>query len=234
MPYKIAGYDFSSKKKIQEFCSNQLRTSAETGQPMNYKFWVDLVLASEYEEHDWLREAVKNGEVLYFYGEARDKNYGPYAEMSRGRKEAFSYRKCISAPSPKTKLKAAFRVAVRDDIQAFKDRQVASGISNCGISGDRLVDGDIHVDHIDPRFDQIAENFIAEKMANIPLRNIKFGPSAIYKYEKTACMVVVGAYEWLMKAFRQYHAELTEINTPNCVKHLRLTTASANLTRKGA
>lgn len=71
----------------------------------------------------------------------------------------FSFRSCISAPAPVTRVRAAMRRAVADQIIEFKHRAVTTGPLVCAITGVPLTWDRAHVDHAPPVFAALADEW---------------------------------------------------------------------------
>ncbi|MET1071906.1 MAG: DCL family protein [Umezawaea sp.] len=74
-----------------------------------------------------------------------------------------SYLKCVNgAPSQRQAVHAAFRVAVRPQINAFRTAYFSGELEpRCALTGERLTMGpEAHVDHEDPTFVELADKFI--------------------------------------------------------------------------
>jgi hypothetical protein len=73
-----------------------------------------------------------------------------------------SFRRCINGDvSHRTKVLAAMRAAVADQIVAFRDRALTTN-ARCSITGVPLTRDNLHVDH-DPPFIELARAFLASE-----------------------------------------------------------------------
>lgn len=131
-----------------------------------------------------------------------------------------SYRKALTgAPANlRQQIHAALRMAVREDVNEFRRQWFAAAGDNpiCPLTGQRLTLGpSSHVDHIDPQFADIADEFIA--LCN-GVDNITIGSSPHHPGPAVASDVVRVA--WIIH--HRLHA------------HLRVVHGSANLARRSA
>lgn len=83
---------------------------------------------------------------------------GFYIERIDGTRTDFSYPKCLAPPNARQAVIAAMRQAIGEQIIEFK-KQAFAGV--CEVSGEPLAWHDAHVDHADPVFADIAEDFAA-------------------------------------------------------------------------
>lgn len=94
-----------------------------------------------------------------------------------GTETDFSYRKCITPPSPLQDFKRACRTAVKPSVLAFKARVFEAGpIVLCPITGDALTIDEAHVDHASPwTFDRIAMEFLGDRDPSVMVRPTEDG-----------------------------------------------------------
>ncbi len=96
-----------------------------------------------------------------------------YARIVRidGSEEDFSWQKCIDGESQMKKVLGALRVAVSDQVIAFRDRELVSG-AVCPFRGVRLTADTSHVDHVRPlTFQQLAESWLAGRDVQLAKRD---------------------------------------------------------------
>ncbi len=75
----------------------------------------------------------------------------------------FSYKRCLNPADRRTQVKRAMRRAVKDQVLDFKARWFDEGGSRCEITGEPVTYDDCHVDHHEPTFDELAEQFITDE-----------------------------------------------------------------------
>jgi len=91
-----------------------------------------------------------------------------------GSRTDISYRKSLTAPSHPQRVKAAFRVEIWRQINAFKKRYLIPG-ARCAVSEALLIPHDTHVDHYDPVFEVLTYDFMWDNYLNF--NNIKLSPT---------------------------------------------------------
>lgn len=122
----------------------------------------------------------------------------------------FSFLACLTPPTHEHDVRRALRTAVRDQVRAFRDRELVPG-ARCAVTMELLDGLEVHVDH-DPPFEDLVRAFMAA-------RGLSFGDMAVVATADGATDTVLAdhalAAEWSV-----YHAEHAR---------LRLTTRHANL-----
>jgi hypothetical protein len=76
----------------------------------------------------------------------------------------FSFLKCLAPEDHRRDVLHALRLAVVDQILAFKARAFAAGdVLRCPVTGDRVTESTCHVDHAPPTFEELAALFAASE-----------------------------------------------------------------------
>ena len=82
-----------------------------------------------------------------------------------GSQTDISWQKCVdSEVSPFKDLCAAARIAVAEQVKAFKVKAFAKGSLVCPFSGEALTLENSHVDHFEPTFVKMVEIFFGDRM----------------------------------------------------------------------
>jgi hypothetical protein len=83
-----------------------------------------------------------------------------WLRRSDGTETDFSYRECLTPTTHRTKVMAAMRHAVADQIIDFKRRAFCTSVKvPCAVSGQLLGPDDCDVDHHEPTFREIVDAF---------------------------------------------------------------------------
>lgn len=124
----------------------------------------------------------------------------------------FSFNECLKPTTPLKKFKIACRNAIRDDVIAFRDKNLTQD-SVCPFTGQTLTVQNVHVDHVPPTtFDAIVDEFIqlySIEPEGVSLTGVKDGEIGDNFSDSS-----------LSELFLQFHNEKAQ---------LRLVSAKANL-----
>jgi hypothetical protein len=75
----------------------------------------------------------------------------------------FSFLRCLTPATHRERVLTAMRRAVKDQVVAFKhDALAENGTAVCAVTGAVVTASDIHIDHHDPDFLTLAEDYVAE------------------------------------------------------------------------
>lgn len=77
-----------------------------------------------------------------------------------GSETDFSYLECLRASSHQEKVRGAMRSAIVEQRDQFRDQAFAAGVVTCAITGVLLTEANCHVDHFNPTFEQLADEFV--------------------------------------------------------------------------
>lgn len=134
-----------------------------------------------------------------------------------GSETDFSYKKCLTPESPRSAFQDACRTAVVSQVQAFRREQfgpLGDRYVPCAITGELVGWNDAHIDHHEPRFEQLVIDFLRRVGWNYRTILLKgYGDGERWK----AFADPVHAEQ-----FAEYHREHAR---------LRVTTRAANLGR---
>jgi len=126
----------------------------------------------------------------------------------------FSFMQCLTRKTNVTKFKTACRLAIANDIVAFKLKNITNS-NKCPVTGEYLTIKNSHVDHEHPQFEQIIRDFI--KTNNINIDEISLSGS------------VDGE---IGQRIKDKDIETKFIKFHNNIAKLRIISAKANLQRK--
>jgi hypothetical protein len=152
--------------------------------------------------------------INHFFVEA-DAFGGQHFSVSRvdGTRDHFSYLKCLRAPTIKEEVSKALRWEVISQILDFKNRSFgANSIVACALTGVSVSANSCHVDHYDPDFRVLRDQFMASKkleFSDVRLADVENGGKRLADRHL--------ALEWW-----SYHARIAK---------LRITSIQANLNR---
>jgi hypothetical protein len=76
-----------------------------------------------------------------------------------GTETDFSFLECLGASSHTQKVRDAMRHAIADQRDEFRNKVFAAGDATCAITGVLLAHDTCHVDHFDPTFEVLADEF---------------------------------------------------------------------------
>lgn len=152
----IAGRDFESKKSALEHISKVLRANGSRiykppGQGFDFLY---QLLQRHPEREEKLSHGLAYFEVV-MKNQART-NYTVYIVNWSGQKLDFSWRVCVTG-NKKDRLAAAMRLAIKDQIDFFRDKQ--SHIKNCELCKVELKESETHIDHI-TKFRNLRKQFL--------------------------------------------------------------------------
>lgn len=165
--FNIGGLTFSTKKAAQDYTR---QTITELGCCIIHKyhdkfnFFVNLL-----NNHPNRDEKVGCG-IEYFYIEKNKIKFNAYQTMIRRSDNSiidFSWRSCceFKERSDDRNLSNAMRQAIYDDIREFKD---ASDLICNQCKTDKCDAWDFHVDHDEPPFRKLKEDFLQLNQLNVP------------------------------------------------------------------
>ncbi|MFF9322853.1 DUF3223 domain-containing protein [Streptomyces sp. NPDC014735] len=91
----------------------------------------------------------------------RGDHKGPEAVLVDGSKVAFSYQKCLDAPTHRQRVPAAMRTEIQPQVNTYYESRKASHTLVSDESGHPLSPADVHVSYFrGPRFHDIAMEFV--------------------------------------------------------------------------
>lgn len=199
---------FATQKAAIEHCQRILY-SYEEGSPVTDPEHLAF-LASLLGLHPEAVEKVGAG-VAGFEVHKNLKTPGFWVVRADGTKLDFSFYKCIRAPSHGGTVRAAMRREVVDQVLHAKDAAFAlTDELPCPVTGEAITRKTCHVDHHDPTFVQLADDFAAHEGG---YEHIKVAAQASRIGSRLADDDV--ATRW-----RKYHGERA---------HLRMVSLKANL-----
>lgn len=155
----IGPYSFPTKKAATE----QIRTvlhSSELEQPLvgEALTLIRSLLSLHHEAEMKIGSGVRSIEVRIIEFGSR----GFWITRTDGTMTDFSYRTAMSgAPTPKANVQAALRWEIQHQIEAFRDDAFKDGMIRCPLTGQVMTRGMANVDHAEPTFAEMAENFAA-------------------------------------------------------------------------
>lgn len=201
--YLLGGIEFKTKAAIGEHARAILHATP-TGSTLgmgDFMFMCDLL--------DMHEDAVqKIGCGVYSISVEQDLlNYnsrGFWLHRNDGTETDFSYLKCLSRPSNRSKVLAAMREIVMPFCMAYRSRYFStyansSGYAPCEVSGVLLSVIDAHVDHAWPwEFKSIVAAFVKDRHLNIETTPIKPTTDGSVRNELLD--------EQMAEDFYQYHA----------------------------
>lgn len=213
MSHFIGDEVFKTKKAIKQRCREIISNGV---QPDDIAFLNGLIC-----RHPDAPQKIGSGIKSFFVGQAPIKNTWQNTKASRclniervdGTTTDFSFYACITEPSKQTQLNLALRRCVDDQILKFKHDSFLKGYNHCAITGDALDYQSAHVDHAEPRFIDIVKSWMIDR--ELKPDDIKLGHA-----DNTTAWI---EDDELSKDFSEFH---------RLHANLRMTTASANLTRK--
>lgn len=108
-----------------------------------------------------------------------------------------SWRKCVSGKSStsKSKFNSALRYCISNQIKEFRNKSNIAFCQECNCS---LYQKCNHIDHFEPQFAQLVENFLENKSDVII-------PDKYNKTPKTFELYFLENDEWIGKLFEEYH-----------------------------
>lgn len=205
--------EFDSKDARKAFYKSML-SRYRAGERLNGADTMDLLdlLAS----HPKVSEKIGTG-VAYFDVRRNGKTHGFWIIREDGSETDFSYLKCLNGEPPiKTKVSAAFRDAVAQDVYAaraalFVDRDRVP----CAITGQPLSLDEGHMDHQPPyTFDNIVTFFLAQQ-------SLTHGEVAIVDGGDGRTTIELSDPD-LVERFRAYHSNVANLAFVEAHAHLSL------------
>jgi hypothetical protein len=152
--YYLGGVDFQSQKELVELIKYVLKTKTE---------FEDLDSTTTEIAKDLVNLHPRSKEKIGCGIRSIQVHNGHFQIMRvDGSSTDFSYKKCFESPISKLRLfKVAAREAIKSQITEFREQ----------FSFDEWFGK--HVDHVNPTFNMIVENFIKEN--NIDIESVEFG-----------------------------------------------------------
>lgn len=134
-------------------------------------------------------------------------------QRTDGSSTDISWRKCSGVPSAtvKDRLKQAMRVAIEEQITAFRhtaaagDDASSAGLGHCEVCKKLLNDGPGHVDHHNPCFAQLAASFMRSTELSSPTSFTETGTDELNRSTFCADDMTFAA-EW--QEYHRKHAKL--------------------------
>ncbi|MGD3112810.1 DCL family protein [Streptomyces sp. YGL11-2] len=156
--FNLGGVEYTTKKAAGDACRQIL-----------YAYPAGSVVADRKDE-EFLRD------LLSLHPEYPDKagpgvdqftvdrtphgNIGFHVVRADGTREVFSYLACLTHPDHRTNVLGTMRLAVSAQIYSFRATNCTPGTPiRCAITGETITWDDIHIDHEEPQFVDLAENF---------------------------------------------------------------------------
>jgi hypothetical protein len=161
-PYQLGNRRYPSKKAARdEF--RRILNSNQLGVPLRGED-AELVLLLVYEgRHPDAAQKIGSGvqEVIIRRNEFRTPGF--WLIRTDGSMQDFSYVVALNGqPSPEAEVRAALRWEINDQVLAFRDLHAAdlvSGSMACGLCQHPMTPDNVHVDHHEPTFDELASRF---------------------------------------------------------------------------
>lgn len=156
-PVMIGDRSYLSKRDAEQACRDVLyhyQAGNTVDDAEHQEFLLDLL--------DLHQDAVTKIGVGIAHFEVRLNEYrkpGFYIIRSDGSETDFSFMRCLTPATHRQRVLAAFRRAVADQVLEFKNSMLAKGPAVCAVTGTLIADGDIHVDHHDPEFKDLAHSY---------------------------------------------------------------------------
>lgn len=145
------------------------------------------------------------------------KNNGFFIERTDGTSTDFSYYRCLYGNNRKLNIQSAFRSAIRQQIYDFKINAFKNNpILFCPITEKEVSLKNCHVDHEEPTFKELLENFVEVK--DIDLNKLEIG--GINKDNSMNNFIV--DYK-IRRDWEEYHKRNAQ---------LRITSKKGNLSRR--
>ncbi len=102
--------------------------------------------------------------VRSFQVEYNHPTVGFWITRSDDTRTDFSFLSCLTPPTPEMDARKAFRTEVRDQLVAFKTKATSSSAQlACAVTGVLLTSDRCHVDHYEPTFLELTEQFLASR-----------------------------------------------------------------------
>lgn len=102
--------------------------------------------------------------VRSFQVENNHPTRGFWITRTDGTRTDFSFLSCLTPPTPEMDARKAFRTEVRDQLVAFKANAFSSSAQlACAVTGVLLTSDRCHVDHYEPTFLELTEQFLASR-----------------------------------------------------------------------
>ena len=220
-PIVVLGEPFATKKAISDKCDQIARIfqSERITDEDDIAFIHELCRLSHNSMHNRIAE-----KYCPIFIESRDGSDLAYSALYLGRRVPFNPRKALSPMNPKTRLSKAFRIAVSNDMAYAKAiLSKRQGPVVCSRSG-RVAEGkDLTVDHVQPKFRRIVDQFLDETGIDPSSVMVDFGQSKL-------TVEFWPPYQGLGKQFKIFHAEQIELyKAPE--KHLQLLSKRDNASR---
>lgn len=157
--YVIGPYVFSTKKSATEYVREILHSST-LEQPLEGEAFtlIRSLLDLHHAAETKIGVGVASIEVRIIEFGSR----GFWITRTDGTMTDFSYRTALNgAPTLKANAQAALRWEVHSQIEEFRESVFRDGPVTCPLTGQTLTHDTAHVDHADPPFAELAENFAA-------------------------------------------------------------------------
>jgi hypothetical protein len=154
-PVLIGDRRFPSKKAAADAIRGILRSYAPRERVAEHHA---AVLADLLDLHPEAEQKIGCG-VAFFTVERNLGSCGFWLTRTDGTKTDWSFLACLTPPSKESEARAAFRTAIRSQIEAFR-RGVATPF-RCPITGDTVTAASLHVDHERP-FEELLNVFLTE------------------------------------------------------------------------
>lgn len=89
---------------------------------------------------------------------------GFYIVRTDGNWTDFSFTKCLTPVDHRHRVLTALRRAVVDQVLAFKNASLSTeGTAVCAVTQEAITSEEIHIDHYDPDFNELAETYVRER-----------------------------------------------------------------------
>jgi hypothetical protein len=220
--------EWMTKAAIERRCKADLKESFDSCAPMPRDFWDALVLQSQGPADAPIQDHILRGTLKEYRAEPRDNGLGAVAILTDGKRLQFGWRGCIGIKTQETRLKQYLRQAVDKDKEDWKTlwlRRHGRDIFICPITGEPTNIRDSDVDHFDPQFEEIYQEFKKRSLSGLELSDLVF-----LRTLKPGRYLLAPPFETLGEEFRRYHAAATlihRVDTP----HLRVTSRLGNQKR---
>jgi len=169
------------------------------------------------KKHPHFKQKEKVGIENIFIKKTIFNNNGFFIKRTDGTITDFSFYKCLNGENNLQKIKSLFRAGIKEQIWAFRDKAFLKEDSIiCPILGVPVEKYNCHIDHFEPMFDELFNQFITQN--NLDLKKIKLGGE-----NQDNTMQYYFLDKKLEEKWQKFHFENAK---------LRVTSIRGNLTRK--
>ena len=171
-PVIVGERRFSSKREAGDYVRGTLYRYA-TGERVSdedARFLSDLLSL-----HPEAEQKIGCG-VAFFSVEQNEGSRGFWLTRIDGTRTDWSFLACLTPPTPEAEARAAFRTAIRPQVEEFRTAFLRrTDGPRCPLTGEPLTVGNVHIDH-DPPFEYLLDAFLRERGAR--LSDVKVKPTS--------------------------------------------------------